>query len=347
MKSVKVIADPPAPNEVSGEWVADKITKINDYLYKLEGLCIESTPGQPFIELEGLHILGSYNNYYWHFIHEDLAHYEGLKATIPDLRLTLIDLPLIMKDKNQISSDQKSRYPYLEYFLELYPQEVYLNRNSNIRLETVFFVPTSGDVFKTNITFEEHGFFPKSMVESTEYMQWSNNPWDFRAEYGVTGLKILGENLRAAIEPNSETPEKIFISRRDVNIRLEEYSTKKGYEHLVEERLFKDDELALYFEERGYSVIALEEHSYVKQMQLFMGATHVAGTVGAGFSNLHMCSQGTKFFELHVIPIYGFDYEYYSRVSGVEYLAIELRNLSLRAPLSYKKMIEVLNHVKL
>lgn len=343
---IKVIADPPPSNEINGEWVAEKIVKIDDYLYELDGLSVINSPGEPVIELSGAHILGSYNNYYWHFIHEDLAHYEGLKIFVPDLQLTLVDLPSIMLDEKTIRPDQEHIYPYLKFFLELYPQKVLLTKESNVRFEKVYFIPTGGDVFKTNITFEPFGLAPMSMVESSEYLSWSNASWDERAPYGVLGLRRLGEKLKNHIKPSVKSAKKIFISRKDVNARLKQYSMQKGYEHLVEERFFEDDFLALYFENKGYKVVALEDLSYPEQMQLFMGATHVAGTVGAGFANLHMCSKGTKLYELHTIPIYGFDYGYYSRISGIEYLPIELRDLSAGLALSPDQMKKVLDNVE-
>lgn len=343
---IKVIADPPPSNEVSGEWVAERVTKIDDYLYEIEGLSVINSPGEPAIELSGSHILGSYNNYYWHFIHEDLAHYEGLKIFIPDLKLTLIDLPSIMVDEKTIRPDQEKVYPYLKFFLDLYPQEIFLTKTSNVKFEKAYFIPTGGDVFKTNITFEPHGFAPMSMVESDEYLSWSNAPWDKRASYGVVGLRRLTEKLKNHIKPSIETTKKIFISRRDVNARLKQYSLQPGYEHLVEERFFDDEFLCGYFEQKGYKIVALEELSYPEQMQLFMGATHIAGTVGAGFANLHMCERGTKLYELHTIPIYGFDYGYYSRVSGIDYKPIDLRDLSAGRALSQEEMKKILDNVE-
>jgi len=82
-------------------------------------------------------------------------------------------------------------------------------------------------------------------------------------------------------------------------------------------------------------------------MQLFMGATHVGGTVGAGFSNMHMCSPGTKLFELHVIPIYGFDYGYYARHSKIDYTAVELRDLKNKSTLTESEMIKRLDALEL
>jgi hypothetical protein len=69
--------------------------------------------------------------------------------------------------------------------------------------------------------------------------------------------------------------------------------------------------------------------------------------VGAGFANLHMCNPGTKLFELHVIPIYGFDYGYYSRQSKINYNPIELRNLEDKRPLSHLDMKKVLDTIDL
>lgn len=347
MDHIKVIADPPPPSSVLGEWSAKRINKINDNLYELEDLYIENVPGGPVISLSGSHMLGAYNNYYWHFIHEDLAYYEGLKVFIPELKLTLLDVAFLMKNEKEVRPELKDTYPYLSYFINMYPQGVFLSREKNMRFERAYYVPTSGDIFRSNIVFKNHGLTPVSLSEGNDYIDWSSSTWDMRAPYGPVGLSRLTAQLKQRIKVDLDSPKKIFISRRDVNERLKKLVDKPGYEHLVEERLFDDEFLENYFEQRGYHIVALEEHGYEKQMQLFMGATHVAGTVGAGFANLHMCNPGTKLYELHVIPIYGFDYGYYARHSKIDYLPIELRNLEEKRPLDSQEMLEVLDNLEL
>jgi hypothetical protein len=347
MDHIKIIADPPPPSSIVGEWSAKRVTKLNNNLYELEDLYLENVPGAPVIELSGNHMLSAYNNYYWHFIHEDLAYYEGLKIFVPDLKLTLIDVAFLMDNQKEIKSELKGTYPYIPYFLDIYPQDVYLSKEKNMRFEKVYYVPTSGDIFRSNLVFKNHGVTPVSLSDKNDYIEWSNSPWDLRAPYGPIGLYRLTSKLKQRIKIDLDSPKKIFISRRDVNERLKKLINKPGYEHLVEERLFEDGSLEDYFESRGYAVVALEEFEYEKQMQLFMGATHVAGTVGAGFANLHMCNPGTKLFELHVIPIYGFDYGYYSRQSKINYNPIELRNLEDKRPLSHLDMKKVLDTIDL
>jgi len=347
MEHIKVIADPPPPNSVLGEWSAKRINKLNDYLYEIEDLYVENVPGDPIVTLSGSHMLGAYNNYYWHFIHEDLAHYEGLKIFVPDLKLTLVDVASLMQDEKELKSEVASTYPYLSYFIELYPQSVYLSRGKNMRFERVYYVPTSGDIFKSNKLFKDHGVTPVSLSEKNDYIEWSNSDWDKRSPYGPLGLYRLTSKLKQHIKISLNTPKKIFISRRDVNQRLKKLVGSPGYEHLVEERLFEDGFLEDYFSNKGYAIVALEEHPYEEQMQLFMGATHVGGTVGAGFSNMHMCSPGTKLFELHVIPIYGFDYGYYARHSKIDYTAVELRDLKNKSTLTESEMIKRLDALEL
>jgi len=346
---IKVVAgdEVPAPSTVDGSWSAERVTKINDYLYKIEGLSIENTPGQSTINLAGEHFLGAYNYYYWHFIHEDLAYYEGLKLDIPNLKLTLIDLAHLMQDENSLRAENVDTYPYLTHFVRMYPQDLYLTSETNIRIEVAYFTPTSGDVFRSTKLFSSRGLYPLSMQDCPEYLDWSGLPWDLRGPYGGKGIQELSKKLKLSVQVGSDSPKKIFISRKDVNSRLRKYVGSPEYEHLLQERLFDDEFLESYFVEQGYVSVALEDLKYVDQVRLFIGATHVAGTVGAGFSNLHLCSPGTKLIELHVLPHYGFDYEYYSRVSGIDYKFVDLRDLENTRTLSVEDMKKILSDVDL
>lgn len=329
----------------TGNWQANNVEKINKYLFKLSGLSITNNAEEPTIKIPGKHILGFYNYFYWHIVHEDVAHFEGLKLEIPDLNLTLIDIFDAIDEYGNLTKDAINRGPYLKYFLTKYPQKHIIKTNTNVWFEEVYYIPTMGEVFPiySGKPFSNFNITPMSMP-GPEYDAWCKSVWTERSDYGINGLKILSEKMKLD-KSNKIFSENIFISRRDVNKRLASFIGVEGYEYLIQERLFEDDFLESYFEKRGYQIVALEEISYEDQISLFMGAKKIAGTAGAGFANLHLCNPGTKLFELRVLPIYQFNYEYYKDYNQIDYCAIELRDGVEDPPWTPDKIIEKLNTV--
>lgn len=340
MDSIEVIAEVPLPDRPAKRWEVGSIEKIDKYLYKLSNVKLINNDKDEPVKLKGKHFLAEYNPLYWHFLHEDLAGYEGIKQVYSDLQLVLFDSQHIMVDATTLAEHRK-HYPYIEYFAKLYGIKELFDLSKNWEFEEVYYTPTSSQVLIEDYIWGEEK--PISIWGNEEYRFWDKAPWTARSPYALKGLNAITEKLYRKIEPDPSLPKKIFVSRRDVNARLEELKGEEGYEHLVEERLFDGEFLENYFEEKGYKIIALEEHPYEKQMQFFMNASHIAGTVGAGFSNLHMSPPMTTVFELHVIPIYGFDYRYFSRYRNIKHEIIDLRKLNEKRTLSKEEMLEVLD----
>lgn len=343
MEHIKVIpeVDPEIPT-VGKFWSSEHIEKIDDHLYKISNLKSEcGITDAPTNSLSGNYYITEYNNFYWHFIHEDLAGYEGIKQHVPDLKLVLLDSQGFMAGPRKTNSGHK-HFPYLEYFAELYEISSIPNiEHENWVFETVYFT-TSSTEFLSDPSFWGD-MLPMSVWPSTQFDDWDKSVWTNRSPYSIEGLNKLTEKIKKDVSLDKSLPKKIFISRKDVNKRLLELVGKPGYEHLVEERLFEAEFIENYFSAKGYQVVALEDYDYKTQMQMFINATDVAGTVGAGFANLHMSSPGTKLYELHVIPIYGFDYGYYKDYRNIDYIPVELRNLSEARTLSEDEILEVLD----
>lgn len=344
MDSLKVVANVPQPNRPSDKWEVGSVKKIDAYLYKLTDVKLINNETEEPIKLKGKYFLAEYNPLYWHFLHEDLAGYEGIKQLYSDLQLVLFDSQHIMVDATTLAEHRK-HFPYIEYFAKMYGVKELFDLSKNWEFEEVYYTPTSSQVLIEDYIWGENK--PMSIWPSEDYDKWDAAPWTERSPFAVAGLNEITQKLYNNIALDLSLPKKIFISRRDVNARLEELEGKEGYEHLVEERLFDGEFLEKYFEQKGYEIIALEEHSYEKQMQLFMNASHIAGTVGAGFANLHMSQPHTKLIELHVIPIYGFDYGYFSSFRDIDYIPVELRNLEEKRALSQQEMLEVLDELEI
>jgi hypothetical protein len=340
MEHIHLVPEVPRPDVPAEKWNADSKEKIDEYLYLLKGLYLINNSTDSFKIKSGKYYIAEYNPLYWHFLHEDLAGYEGLKKKYPDLKLVLVDSQHVMKDSKTLN-DRWKHLPYIEYFCSLYDVKDYYSPSENYWFEEVYYTPNSGMVLADADFWGEDR--PLCIWPNDRYAEWDSLVWTERSPYCVSGMNIITKKLYDLIPVDYSLPKKIFISRRDVNARLKGYIGKPEYDHLVEERLYESDFLEKYFQDKGYEVIALEEHSYEKQMQFFMMASHVAGTVGAGFSNLHMSQIGTKLIELHVLPIYGFDYGYFKDYRGVDYVPVDLRNLSERRTFTEKEMIEALD----
>lgn len=343
MEHIKIIAPDP-PKVEAGSWSAKSIQKLNDNLYRFIGLSFINNPEEEVITLSGKKYLGAYNNFYWHFIHEDLSNYEGLKLAIPDIDLVLIDLFDVMQDNKNMHEHNKSKFPYIDFFLDMYPQDVYLNRQkSNVYFEEAYYVLCTGDLFPEQDLFEQHGLAPRSIYKNDGFGEWYDSTWLTRTPYGVPGLNVLTEKVKTIVEKDESLPKKIFITRKDVNKRLADLINNPDYDHLISERYFDDSLLEKYFTNRGYVSVALEEFDYTKQLQYFMNATHVAGVVGAGFSKLFVADPGTELIELHAIPIYGFDYGYFKQIRDINYRPIDLRVLSESRAMTFEEMVTVLD----
>jgi hypothetical protein len=273
-----------------------------------------------------------------------LSNYEAAKLKIENLNLTLIDIFDVMKDNQTLNDHTKDKFPYLEFFLKMYPQEDYINRQrSNVYFEEAYYVLSTGDIFLEQDLFGSHGLAPRCIHTNPGFDDWYSSTWPDKTPYGPIGMEILANKIKSIVNKDNSLPNKIFITRRDVNARLKELSTNPDYDYLISERYFDDSKLEEYFKSRGYVSLALEELSYEKQLQHFMAATHVAGVVGAGFSKLLVSKPGTKLIEIHAIPIYGFDYGYFSKVRGIEYMPYDLRVLSEARPMSHEEMVAILD----
>lgn len=343
---LKVIADPPKPPAIEGSWSAISGEKLSDCLYKLSNLYLTNDPDKDYLYVPGKVILSSYNNYYWHFLHEDLAYYEGLKLEIPDLQLVLLDVPGIMTDSGELDHIWHKTYPYLKFFIKnYYEYPHYVDIKKNYIFEEVYYVLTGSTVFPDSKVFDAHGLYPASVWNNPGLDQWTESLWVDRCSYGPAGLDVVTSKLKNLIPVDTSLSKKIYITRRDVNSRLRQYVGMEDYSHLLSERYYEENFLETYFSKLGYTVLALEELTYEMQMQYFLGATHIAGVAGAGFSNLHMCAPGTKLYELRVLPTYGFDYEYFSRYRGIDYTAVELRSVEEVRTFTAEEMEGVLDSI--
>lgn len=82
--------------------------------------------------------------------------------------------------------------------------------------------------------------------------------------------------------PNPEHYKKIFISRKDANLR----------------NMINEDEIFALFEKKGFVEVDLSKLPVVQQIALFKNAEIIVGAHGAGFTNIIFCQPHTKIVEL-------------------------------------------------
>tara|TARA_A100001015_G_C14394043_1_gene482847 strand:- start:30 stop:521 length:492 start_codon:yes stop_codon:yes gene_type:complete len=99
---------------------------------------------------------------------------------------------------------------------------------------------------------------------------------------GVTHPRVI--NWLRHFGPAKATPtKKIFITRQDALTR----------------QLVNQQELLLAL--AGFEPIELSKYTVKEQMEIFVSATHVVATHGAGLTNLLWCQHGTKVIEINHI----------------------------------------------
>jgi capsular polysaccharide biosynthesis protein len=84
------------------------------------------------------------------------------------------------------------------------------------------------------------------------------------------------------VEDDQYTGARIYITRQNA----------------VSRRLLNEDELWEKLSAAGFKKYLLEEMSIEEQVKLFYNAEVIAGTHGAGFTNLCFCKTGTKVLEI-------------------------------------------------
>lgn len=116
----------------------------------------------------------------------------------------------------------------------------------------------------------------KATIVQASYGNWSMTSPLLRP-FGDHMVGRLGR--RGAAPPSGR---RLFVSRSDS----------------VKRKVSNEAEMERFFADRGFEVVTLTGLSIADQVALFDSATIVAGTHGAGFSNIIFCRPRTRFIEL-------------------------------------------------
>lgn len=318
------------PVEEYGSVVTPRVTNS---IYRIKNLKVSGTSDAPTKRISGKRFIASYNIHYWHFLHDDLAQFEAVKKHVPDVSIVFVDAWNIFstdKDPEAGFTDRvDGQFVYMKDLCPIYRvEDDYFNWNTqNLIFDEVYLILNVNQHVPSEF-FISNGIVPPwHGDEGGEVWHAYNINWEVRDIYMFEGLRILREKFLPRLTKNESLPKKLFISRKDVNRRLNEYKELDpiGYETRISERLFDDDVIENIFKELGYEPIQLENYGFFEQMQMFYNCTHVAGTVGSGFAGMLVTDPGATLYEIHVKPAYWFTYEYICVTFGHSWKLVDLR----------------------
>ncbi len=126
----------------------------------------------------------------------------------------------------------------------------------------------------------------------------------------------------------AERAKKIMISRRNSHWR----------------RLLNEDELRVVLLDYGFECVALEELSFLQQMELFQEASCVIGVHGAGLANVVFCRTNTAVLEIGSQDFPNAEYYRLAASRGLRYRWIEATP-SLDAAVGYRDLRVDINAV--
>ncbi len=129
---------------------------------------------------------------------------------------------------------------------------------------------------------------------TTERIIWSDPAIDYRIEHAVF-VSFLHEGLLC--------PETIKLTAKTIRNALDIDETRPGWrrlwisrEHFLDprRRIQNIDEIEPILSRYGFERVTLEDLSFGEQVRLFSEAEIVAGSHGAGFSNIIFCPKNTR-----------------------------------------------------
>jgi hypothetical protein len=294
--------------------------------------------GSESIYVDDKVFLFQFDFYFFHQIHEIVGQFEVLKRLVPDLKIVFVqqnvqtpsqhgneDFFTALSDIGYGNIDEITKgadtHKYFSGLVGLYKDQA-LNENVyNLKVGQYFFkeaylffdagIPLFKDLFKTH----NHSPYWEAEDYMKVYLDKTHSYYSWHLE-GMAGYRDL---INKNINFDDSLPKKIYLSRKDIKARY-----KKLLSTVVDEpslKFFKSrtfdegDFLEPYFEEKGYTCLTFQGMPLIKQLTYIKNATHIAGVIGSGFTNLIACRSGANIYEIHVNSDYGMDYSYLCNLS--------------------------------
>ena len=133
---------------------------------------------------------------------------------------------------------------------------------------------------------------------------------------GIPKYKIIGTNpygsvlraktlVTASLPNNLHTPKIVTDSLREKFLKpecIDESMPKKIYlsrNKSASRFVLNEDEIYLYLQKLGFTIIYAEDYTFVEQVKIFANADVIISQHGAGLTNLSFCKPNTKVIEIY------------------------------------------------
>lgn len=222
---------------------------------------------------------------YFHALYDKVLEYEFIKTYIPNLKI----IPITYSHKDLDAGNR-----VYEDFLNLYglsfSDRINMNDGKNY-------------IFKDLYCFIfEHNEFMMPFKEDplrTVYLDGWTDPDSYK-----NYIKISSDSFLKKIENHLVTNQnrKIFISRKKINDQRRGLS-KNHINTVYENRFIRlEDELYLedFFRTMGYEIVFAEDYTFLEQVSLYSGASHIAGLKSSGFCNMMFSKPGTQVISINL-----------------------------------------------
>jgi hypothetical protein len=335
-------------------WKAESVEVIDTpdsfgKIFKLSNVSYTNKSHTETIHVPGKTFIGLADFYIWHFLYDSIAQFCYLKTQIKDINLFFIAPAVVepgtkddfLDQMKYISFHAKSDtikepqpHKYFEDIFEIFvTQEHIYNLDSvNFTFEEVYFVYDNVRYFNRVpelLHAGKHWF-------NIPYAYWINNSWESRAHItrgvfpetwwrSIGILEMRNIFLKKLKDVKTETPKKIFLSRKDANGRYKERGLSPTFDRYCSDEV--DSTVEDFFVSRGYHPIVLEGMGYLEQLNYFKNATHIAGIVGSSFCQTLVCNPSAIVSQIMVNRKYDFTYQFISEMVGYHLNDIDLRSV--------------------
>jgi capsular polysaccharide biosynthesis protein len=224
---------------------------------------------------------------YFHFLYDTLPYlisFIKLKASVPNLKLLM-----------QYPNEQKQTlYPFVTEFLEILNIE-YIILDSETMYNTVYISNSYTHDIDSNLPprqeiYEFYQNIAQTVTKGTESSRldtfakrtlFSSGSVEGK---GGNHMSSLWEDRKVASESEwLTTPPKIYVSRRTW---VHNDKSNIGTDYTTRRVLVNETELVNALARDGYVEVFTEKLSTVEKIAYFANATHVAGAIGGGISNV-------------------------------------------------------------
>ena len=338
-------------------WSADNLEFLESSdsfgkVFKLSNVKYFDKDNSTTVHYPGKTFIAFAEAYIWHYLYDNLAQFEYLKTQVSDLKMVMFcptsseggTIQEFLEDMKYLNFHNRSNekteietHKYLEDTFNIFVNQENISNlyKNNMTFEEVYFVRDQQSLFVDTLS--------KNMIKfwfGVPYAYWIKPNYEANAHmtrdifdetwWRQIGLMKMRQKLLLELNKNNiKTPEKIFISRKDANLRYQKSinpAIVKIHDRMVNVEV--DSMIEDFFVSRGYHPLTLEGMSYLEQTKYFQNAKSIAGIIGSGFCQTLVCNPNAVVTEIMLNKRYNFTYKFISSEVGFNLNQIDLRKIS-------------------